>query len=88
MWKNSDETISEPAKAEMAHGQMRDILGPDAIPMKLEEERRMLRKMDLHIYPIVVSLLIMQFLDKVNIGVLFLFLLFIFRFLYRWINPD
>jgi hypothetical protein len=34
-----------------------------------DEEKRLVRKMDLHIMPILVALYVMLFLDRVNIGV-------------------
>lgn len=33
-----------------------------------DEERRLVRKMDLHIIPVLVALYVMSFLDRVNIG--------------------
>jgi hypothetical protein len=33
-----------------------------------DEEKRLVRKMDLHIMPILVALYVMSFLDRVNIG--------------------
>lgn len=33
-----------------------------------EEERRLVRKLDLHIIPMLISLYVMGFLDRVNIG--------------------
>ena len=36
--------------------------------MSPEEEKKMVRKMDLHIFPIVIALYILSFLDRVNIG--------------------
>lgn len=36
--------------------------------MTEEEEKRMVRKMDIHIFPIVIILYILSFLDRVNIG--------------------
>lgn len=35
-----------------------------------EEEKRLLRKMDLRIMPILVALYVMSFLDRVNIGMM------------------
>jgi hypothetical protein len=36
--------------------------------MTPEEERKMVRKMDFNIFPIVIALYILSFLDRVNIG--------------------
>lgn len=33
-----------------------------------DEERRLVKKMDLHIIPVLVALYVMSFLDRVNIG--------------------
>jgi hypothetical protein len=41
---------------------------PDTPSISPEEERRLVRKMDWHIIPILVSLYVMSFLDRVNIG--------------------
>jgi hypothetical protein len=37
-----------------------------------EEEKRLLRKMDIRIMPILVALYVMSFLDRVNIGTMML----------------
>lgn len=42
--------------------------GAEFLDMTEEEESRMLRKFDLHIFPVVMSLYILSFLDRVNIG--------------------
>ena len=42
-----------------------DTINHDMTP---EEERKMVRKMDLKIFPIVIALYILSFLDRVNIG--------------------
>ncbi|KAJ9157860.1 Major facilitator superfamily transporter [Pleurostoma richardsiae] len=41
---------------------------PDDHDMTPEEEARMVRKLDLHIFPILICLYILSFLDRVNIG--------------------
>ena len=49
-----------------------DNAGPKAeihhIEDTADEEKKMVRKMDWHIMPIVVALYLMSFLDRVNIG--------------------
>lgn len=40
----------------------------DELFVSPEEEKRLLRKMDLHIMPVLVALYVMSFLDRVNIG--------------------
>ncbi|KAK7754049.1 hypothetical protein SLS62_003895 [Diatrype stigma] len=42
-----------------------DLGGADMTP---EEERRMVRKLDINIFPVVIALYILSFLDRVNIG--------------------
>lgn len=41
---------------------------PEGHDMTKEEEARMVRKLDLHIFPILVCLYMLSFLDRVNIG--------------------
>jgi hypothetical protein len=41
---------------------------PNEVNMTPEEEARMVRKMDLNIFPILICLYILSFLDRVNIG--------------------
>lgn len=38
------------------------------LPFSPEEEKRLLRKMDFRIMPLLVALYVMSFLDRVNIG--------------------
>lgn len=43
--------------------------GLESHDMTPEEERSLVRKMDLHIFPIVILLYILSFLDRTNIGI-------------------
>jgi hypothetical protein len=40
----------------------------EAILIPHDEEKRLVRKMDLHIMPVLTALYLMSFLDRVNIG--------------------
>lgn len=71
MAPHSHNSISEEADIKgqtEAHGV--EYTGSAALShdMTPEEERKMVRKMDLNIFPIVIALYILSFLDRVNIG--------------------
>lgn len=71
MAPNSHNSVSEEADIKgqtEAHGVEYTASAALSHDMAPEEEKRMVRKMDLNIFPIVIALYILSFLDRVNIG--------------------
>ena len=71
---DSDRSLNEPSGLTTKDESSSYALEAGTAPghdMTPEEETRMVRKLDLHIFPIVVCLYLMSFLDRVNIGKLF-----------------
>ena len=63
------EEDSRPDKAvEAGHLSADDTLGPETATVDVADERRLVRKLDLHIIPLVMALYLFSFLDRVNIG--------------------
>ncbi|KAL1865923.1 hypothetical protein VTK73DRAFT_5007 [Phialemonium thermophilum] len=62
--------VDAEAKVMAEHSDFALEKGSETAPhdMTPEEERKMVRKMDLHIFPILICLYILSFLDRVNIG--------------------
>jgi hypothetical protein len=65
----TDEMVESNPKGEESISCSEDVEAThNADDMTPEEEKRLVRKMDLHIYPIIIALYFLSFLDRVNIG--------------------
>lgn len=49
-----------------------------------DEEKKLIRKMDMHIMPVLVALYLMSFLDRVNIGMWLMESQVLYSLAYQW----